>query len=94
MFLYFFPVTSPTIGDFRLHHYMYGIVGIVLGVIFSNLILFAIGLGLFVDEFTYVLIGGKTHKDNYSKASLLGTLIFVIIIFFTQTYLLNLLNFT
>lgn len=93
IFLYFRPIASPTVGSFRLHHYMYGVVGMILGIAFNILTLFAIGLGLFIDELTYLLIGGKTHEDNYSKTSLIGTLIFVIIFFFTQTYLLDFFNF-
>lgn len=92
VFLYFCPIASPTVRGFRLHHYMYGIVGMVLGVTFNALTLFAIGLGLFVDEVTFILMGGKTHEDNYSKTSIVGTLIFLIIIFFTQTHLLSFLN--
>lgn len=92
IFLYFCPTPSPTLGAVRLHHYMYGVVAIVLGVALNILTLFAIGLGLFIDELTFLLIKGKTHKDNYSKISLLGTLFLVIIIFFTQKYLLNLFH--
>jgi ABC-type multidrug transport system fused ATPase/permease subunit len=93
IFLYFRPTASPTVRGLRLHHYMYGIVGIILGVAFNILTVFAVGLGLFIDELTFLLIRGRTHEDNYSKASLLGTLFFVILVFFTQEYLLNFLNF-
>jgi hypothetical protein len=92
VFLYFHPKASPTVGGFRLHHYIYGIVGIVLGMAFSFLTLFAIGLGLFVDELAFLLMGGKTHEDNYSTISLLGTLFFVIVVFLTQSYLLDFFN--
>jgi uncharacterized membrane protein YdjX (TVP38/TMEM64 family) len=71
---------------------MYGILGIIIGLISSSIIVYAIGLGLFVDELTYVLIGGKTHKDNYSKISLIGTLCFIIIVFILKNYLVSFIN--
>lgn len=89
--LYFKPTPSPTIKGFRLHHYMYGIVIGMIGIIFSNIILFGIGLGLFIDEVPYLIIGGKNHKDNYSAKSILGVLILVIIIFFSKSFLTKIL---
>jgi len=81
------PIPAPTIGKLRTHHYMFGILGVISGLITGSLIIYAIGLGLFVDELTYLLTGGKTHKDNYSKISLLGTLFFVVIVFILKGYL-------
>lgn len=89
VYLYVRPTSSPTIGRFRLHHYMFGLAGVVLGIAFSSLTVFAIGLGLFVDELAFLLMRGKTHEDNYSKASLLGTLFFVAVVFYIQEYLLS-----
>jgi hypothetical protein len=67
---------------------MFGLAGVFLGIAFSSLTVFAIGLGLFVDELAFLLMRGKTHEDNYSKTSLLGTLFFVAVVFFIQEYLL------
>ena len=67
---------------------MYGIVGILFGLIIHSVIISAIGLGLFVDELAYLLMRGKTHEDNYSKISLLGTAVFVIIVFLFKNYLI------
>ena len=67
---------------------MYGIVGILFGLIIHSVIIYAIGLGLFVDELAYLLMRGKTHEDNYSKISLLGTAVFVIIVFLFKNYLI------
>ena len=87
LFVFYLPISSPTFGKLRIHHYMYGIILIFISFLFSNLIVYAIGLGLFVDELTYLLIRGKTHKDNYSIISLSGTLFFVILIFLLRNYL-------
>lgn len=71
---------------------MYGLVGIIFGSVLHSVVIYAIGWGLFIDELTYILMRGKTHDDNYSKVSLLGTLGFVIVIFFIKDYLLALIR--
>ncbi|OGN25406.1 MAG: hypothetical protein A2925_00015 [Candidatus Yanofskybacteria bacterium RIFCSPLOWO2_01_FULL_44_22] len=88
LFIFIYPISAPTFGKFRTHHYMYGLVGIFAGLSFHSIMIYAIGLGLFVDELTYLLIRGKNHKDNYSKISLLGTLFFAIIVFIFRKYFL------
>ncbi len=88
LFLYFNPIASPTVEGFRLHHYMYGIVFVIIGVVIPNLIIYAIGLGLFVDELTYLLINGRTHEDNYSAISILGTILLSVLVFLIRDYLL------
>ena len=88
IFLFLYPIPAPTIRKFRIHHYMYGILGILIGLLFKSLIFYAIGLGLFIDELTYLLIRGKNHEHNYSKVSLIGTLFFVIVVFILRNYLI------
>lgn len=78
------PIPGPTIKGFRTHHYMYGLLGIILSLVIHSPLLYSIGLGLFVDELTYLLIGGKTHEDNYSKTSLIGTFLFVVLVYFLR----------
>jgi hypothetical protein len=87
LFLFVRPISSPTISGFRIHHYMYGVVGIVIGLLVHFILVYAIGLGLFIDELTYLIIRGKNHADNYSRISLFGTLVFVIIVFIFKSYL-------
>ena len=88
LFIFVCPIPAPTFGKFRTHHYMYGLVGILVGLVLHSVLIYAIGLGLFIDELTYLLMRGKDHKDNYSKTSLLGTLFFVIIVFVFRDYLI------
>lgn len=92
-FLYFKPIPSPTIKGCRLHHYIYGILILLISLIVNNLTLFSIGLGLFIDELTFLLIKGRNHKDNYSSISLIGTLLFIILIFISKEYILKLFGF-
>ena len=87
LFLFLCPFPSPNMKGFRIHHYMYGIVGIIIGLVAHSINLYAIGLGLFVDELTYIIIRGKDHKDNYSAVSLFGTFLFVLAIFVFRDYL-------
>lgn len=89
LIIYFHPIPSPTIGKFRTHHYMYGLLVIAIGLISQSITIYAIGIGLFIDELTYLLIRGKTHKDNYSKISLLGTFIFIMVVFAFKGYLIR-----
>ena len=58
---------------------MYGIALVGISLVASSRLVFAVGLGLFVDELTYLLIQGKTHSDNYSFKSLTGTVIFMVL---------------
>ncbi len=62
IFLYVKPTASPTVEGFRLHHYMYGIIGIVIGMACNSLTLFAIGLGLFIDELAFLIMRGKITR--------------------------------
>jgi uncharacterized membrane protein YcfT len=79
--LYFHPVPAPTIAGFRIHHYMYGLAAVAIGLATVSLPIYSIGLGLFIDELTFVLTGGKTHHDNYSLVSILGTAVLVCVVF-------------
>ena len=91
IFLFVCPTPGPTIFGFRVHHYVYGLIILIIGYLFNSIILCAIGLGLFIDELTFLLSRGKTHEDNYSKMSLLGTACFVILVFVIKDYLISLL---
>lgn len=97
LFLYLKPTPGPTIAGFRVHHWLVGLILIVLSIaLFLTslnkkipLTFFAIGLAMFVDELTYLLIGGETHADNYSPVSLIGTLLFIIMIFVIRKHIVT-----
>ncbi len=80
-----------TIFGLRLHHWMYGLVLLLIGIIIENLIVLGVGAGLFLDEFTYILIGGSTHTDNYSWISLLGTIICILIVFYLRKRIIEII---
>lgn len=88
IFLYFKPIQGPIIYEFRIHHYMYGIALAVAGALLGSITIYAIGLGLFVDELGFLLIRGKTHEENYSKVSLLLLVLFIILVYILKEQLL------
>lgn len=43
-------IVSPKLGDMHVHHYIYGILIIIIAFLFPSITLYAAGLGFFVDE--------------------------------------------
>ena len=70
--LFIRPTPGVTIAGVRIHHYVYGLIGVPVALFLHSLPLYAVSLALVIDEVIYVLIGGKTHADNYSAISLIG----------------------
>lgn len=82
---------SPTIYGIRLHHYMYGFALVVLSLIFSNLALYAIGLGLFVDELPQALTRKLVYGWDvyYSPSMLFGVLFIVILVYIFRNQIVS-----
>lgn len=89
LYLFVIPIPSRTFRGMKIHHYAYGLVGICVGIFLHSFIVYAISLGFFVDELTYLFIRGNDHDDYFQKVSVLGTLVFVIIVFFLKDYLIT-----
>lgn len=97
LFLYLRPTPGPTLDGFRVHHWMVGLLIVAISLILIipklnipykvPLTIFAIGFALFIDELTYILISGRTHADNYSKISLIGTTVFIAVVFLVRKYI-------
>ena len=72
--VYKFNKPSPTIKNFRTHHWMFGFVfSIILFLIsnfYTNMYLLSISNGIFLDEIGLIIIKGKTHKDNNSHETI------------------------
>jgi hypothetical protein len=80
---------SPTIKGFRTHHYMTGLLIVLISLFISNITLFAIGLGLFIDEAPLFIKWRKwTWKDNYSLESFLILLFLVLFVYIFRNNLL------
>ena len=88
-FLFLLKVGSPTIKGFRLRHYMYGVILIILALSNNNITIYAIGLGLLIDELPLILIKGPGHKehhwrgceDYYSSWCVAGVFIIIFLIY-------------
>ncbi|OHA09481.1 MAG: hypothetical protein A3B37_02145 [Candidatus Sungbacteria bacterium RIFCSPLOWO2_01_FULL_59_16] len=86
--LFIRPIPSPVIRGFRIHHYMYGLAGLFISLPAGLLPLYAISIGLFADELTFVLMGGQLHKEDYqTKTSLAGTACVIALAFLLKNYL-------
>lgn len=83
--VYFFNKPSPTIRNFRTHHWMYGLLFTIILFCISNfyinIYLLSISMGIFFDEIGFILIKGKNHEDNYSPKSFMILLFFIILLF-------------
>lgn len=95
LFLFIKPKPSPTIKGFRLHHYMYGILLLIISVFMKNIAFYAIGLALAVDQLPYVIHerktqGGKNFNEKiyWQKKYLLELAGFMILVFLLKQYLL------
>jgi hypothetical protein len=89
IFLYFTKLSGPTIKGFRVHHYLYGIILIIISFFIKSGIILAIGLGLLIDELPLFFINDWSEKSYYSKKCLVGILIFITIIFLLLSILIS-----
>jgi hypothetical protein len=90
IFLYYYRINEPRIRGIRLHHYMYGPAVVAVSLIIHSLPLYAIGLALFVDELTFIFLSPKDYTTYLSKRSVIGTLVFVFIVYLLRYYLVAL----
>lgn len=79
-FLYFVRIASPTVSGFRVHHYMYGLFLLLLGIMTRDVIVVSIGYGLFLDE-APCLLSCKAfgYKEYSSKKTKLLLMILIVI---------------
>lgn len=83
--VYLFNKPSPTIKNFRTHHWMYGLLFTIIlfciSSFYTNIYLLSISMGIFLDEIGFIIIRGKTHEDNYSPKSFMILMFFVLLLF-------------
>ncbi|MCI8671682.1 MAG: hypothetical protein HFI36_06630 [Bacilli bacterium] len=92
--VYIFNKPSPTIKNFRTHHWMFGLIFIIIFFLISsfytNIYLLSISVGVFMDEIGFIIIKGKSHKDNYSPESFMILMFFILILFIFRETIINL----
>ena len=85
---------SPTIKNFRTHHWMFGlfftIILFSISKFYTNIYLLSISNGIFLDKIGFILIKGKTHKDNYSTRSFIIFIIFIILLYMLKKNIFDL----
>lgn len=91
--VYLFNKPSPTIGNFRTHHWMYGllctIILFAISSFYTNIYLLAISTGVFLDEIGFIIIRGKTHEDNYNPKSFMILMFFILLLFIFRENIIN-----
>lgn len=92
--VFIFNKPSPTIKNFRTHHWMYGLLfTIILFCIsnfYTNIYFLSISTGIFLDEIGFIIIRGKTHEDNYSPKSFMILIFFILLLFIFRENIVNL----
>lgn len=92
--VYIFNKPSPTIKNFRIHHWMYGLIFTIIlfciSSFYTNIYLLSIGMGIFLDEIGFIIIRGKTHEDNYSPKSFMILMFFIVLLFLLRENIINL----
>ena len=90
LWLFLKPISSPIVKGFRLHHYMYGLVLVLVSILSSSIILYGVGFGLIIDELPLVLryrnnaFGWKEYNSRQTKA---GVCICLLLVFLFRKYL-------
>lgn len=91
--VYLFNKPSPTIKNFRTHHWMFGLVFIIILLfishIYTNIYLLSISTGIFLDEIGFIMMKGKTHEDNYSPTSFMILMVFILLLFLFRENIIN-----
>jgi len=94
--VFMFPGTSTIFFDFEIHHLYWGVLILIIfmlpSIVFGclnhikikfatwNFIFVGMGIGLIIDEFVFLLSGGKTDYDYWQNSSSIGTF-FLLLIF-------------
>ena len=93
IFVYIFNKPSPTIKNFRTHHWMYGlfftIILFCISSFYTNIYLLSISMGIFLDEIGFIIIKGKNHEDNYGPKSFMILIIFILVLFVFRENIVN-----
>ena len=93
LLVYLFNKPSPTIKNFRTHHWMYGLMLTIIlfsiSSFYTNIYLLSISMGIFLDEIGFIIIRGKSHEDNYSPKSFMILMFFILLLFIFRENIVN-----
>lgn len=86
-YLAVFPSHLVIVG-FTIHHFWTGLVLTVIAFLLSSkfekikLILFGVGLGLLVDEFVFIMVGGYDFEQYWAFYSVVGVFVLLWVVYF------------
>ncbi len=76
---------SPKVLGMKLHHYMYGIIVLALGLVFKSLLAYSVGFGFILDELPLALFPKNASWPEYeSKKMFTGILVLLAILFLVR----------
>ena len=82
--IYAFPNIDLKLGGLIIHHFWFGIILIVVSILIKHknvrLIIFAIGSGLAIDQFVFIVLGGG-DLTYWNALSTMSTIILIMIVF-------------
>lgn len=84
VFLYVTHLEGPTIAGFRVHHYVYGIIGAAIALVIKSPALLSVSLALFADEVPMLIGQFKTYEEYLALPSLIGSFAFAVPVFFLK----------
>jgi len=91
--VYVFNRPSPTIKNFRTHHWMFGLLLTIIlfsiSSFYTNIYLLSISMGIFLDEIGFIILRGKTHEDNYSPQSFMILMFAILLLFILRESVVN-----
>ena len=95
-FVLAFPKRPKTfIAGLLIRHYLYGIVGAIIGFFIKNTMIYAIGLGLIADELILVVVKGPGLKDKqwrgcedyFTPWSVAAVFVITFVVYLTRNFL-------
>ncbi len=91
--VYVYNKPSPTIKNFRTHHWMFGLMSTILlfciSNYYTNIYLLSISMGIFLDEIGFIILKGKSHEDNYSPESFMILIFSLLLLFILKENIVN-----
>ena len=82
------PEVDMKIFDIVIHHFLIGIILVLIGILipkqkdYLKIFIYAIGIGLIIDQAVFMILGAGMDKEYWALPSLIGTGVLAGIVFF------------
>jgi len=84
LLVFLIPDVEITLGNFVVHHFWFGVLLLILGILVKRKIRFwfvAIGLGLALDQLVFILLGGGRDAQYWAWPSVVSVVVLAIFVF-------------